>query len=214
MSVTIIIIILTVLISLSAEGNNRIKSDLAFIPTEIYYQKQWYRFITGAFVHGNYIHLAFNMYALYLFGQLIEESFAGIFGVTGKLVYALLYVTAEIACNLPNYAKHKEDHRFSSVGASGAISAVSFCFMVLYPATKIGILFLPPDLGLPAFIFAPLYLIATHYMAKQQYSRIDHTAHFWGAVYGVVFLVVIGYFLAHVNVLSNFIYQVSAYFGH
>ncbi|GGH58112.1 membrane associated rhomboid family serine protease [Filimonas zeae] len=211
MTVTIAIIVLTVLISLSAENNYKVKSDLAFVPTAVHYRKQWYRFITGAFVHSGYMHLAFNMYALYMFGQLIEMSFMNIFGVTGKLVYALLYLTAAVACDLPNYAKHKDNYGFSSVGASGAISAVSFCFMLLYPAQKMGIIFIP-FLKIPAFLFAPLFLIATSYMAKQENSRIDHSAHLWGAIYGMAFLIVIGYFVADFNVLSNFVYQIGTYF--
>ena len=80
MSITIIIIIITVLISISALNSDKIMSDLIFDPPAVTYQKQWYRFFTSGFLHADYIHLAFNMYGLYIFGQYVELDFGRIFG--------------------------------------------------------------------------------------------------------------------------------------
>lgn len=211
MSITIAIIILTVLVSLPAFQNEKLMSDLIFYPTAVTYRKQWYRFITCGFIHADLPHLIFNMYALYMFGEVIENFFGQIFGVTGKLIYILLYLTSLVACLLPSYAKHKEDYSYASLGASGAISAVSFCYMILAPTAHIGLIFIPGK-GIPAWLFAPLYLIVTSYLAKQPGSRINHSAHLWGAIYGIAFIIVTGHFLADFGVITNFINQVSASF--
>lgn len=207
---TLIIIAVTVVVSVMAFSNARLQDDLIFTPPAITYRNQWYRFITCGFIHADIAHLFFNMYALYLFGSSVEMYFMEIFGAqAGKLVYLLLYLTSLVTCLLPTYSQHKENYGYRSLGASGAVSAVAFCYMFLSPLAGIGIIFIP--IHIPAFIFAPLYLIISSVMAKRNSDNINHSAHFWGAVYGVAFLIVTSVVLTDFKPVTNFIYQIRSY---
>lgn len=209
MTITIAIIAVTVVTSVAAFYNHRLTDDLIFDPPAITYRKQWYRFITCGFIHADFPHLAFNMFSLYIFGEEVERKFMMIFGEKGRLVYILLYLTTLVTCLLPTYAQHKENYGYRSLGASGAISAIAFCFMVLLPTQGIGLIFIP--VYIPAFLFAPLYLITTSILAKKGNSHINHSAHLWGAIYGVAFLIVISYALSDFRVIDNFLEEVNYY---
>jgi membrane associated rhomboid family serine protease len=107
MTITLIIIIITVLVSVTAFSNDKIYNDLIFDPPAVTYNKQWYRFLTCGLIHADYGHLFFNMYAFYMFGDSVEASFIQVFETKGKLLYLLLYVTSLFACLLPTYFKNK-----------------------------------------------------------------------------------------------------------
>lgn len=185
--------------------------DLIFYPPAISEQNQWYRFVTCGFIHADIAHLFFNMFALYMFGDYIEKAFLQIFGDRGELLYIVLYITSLFACLLPTYMQHKDNYYYRSLGASGAVSAVVFAFMFLFPTQGIGLFFIP--VFIPGFIFGPIYLIISSVLAKRGGSHINHSAHFWGAVYGVVFLIVTSYALSDFNLVQNFIAEVRGYFA-
>jgi membrane associated rhomboid family serine protease len=210
MSVTIAIIIITSLISIGGFQNQKIINDLIFYPPAIAHQNQWYRFITCGLIHADWAHLFFNMFTLYIFGKYMEESFQQIFENKGKVLYVILYVSSLIVCLLPTYFQQKENIAYRSLGASGAVSAIVFAFMFLYPTQGIGLLFIP--IFIPGFIFGPVYLIITSILANKGGSHINHSAHFWGAVYGVVFLIITSHQLSDYNLISNFSEQVRNYF--
>jgi len=211
LSLTLIIIIITCVISFTAFSNNKIYSDLIFYPPAIAHHNQWYRFVTCGLIHADLGHLAFNMFSLYLFGDLVEEAFNMIFGPRGKIIYLAMYVLALIICLVPTYLKNKNNEYYRSLGASGAVSAVVFAGIFLQPLNKIGLFFIPPVI--PGFIFGPIYLGLTAYMSKRGGDNINHSAHFWGAVFGVAYLIVTCYFLSDYKPVQNFINQVSGYFG-
>src|SRR5688572_16438234 len=131
MTITLIIIIITVLVSIAAFSNEKIYNDLIFYPPAVTHSRQWYRFFTCGFIHADYGHLFFNMYAFYMFGQFVEDSFENIFEEKGKILYLLLYLTSLMVSLLPTYSQHKEDSSYRSLGASGAVSAVIFSFIML-----------------------------------------------------------------------------------
>ena len=203
---TLAIIIITCLISVPAFRNQKMINDLIFYPPAITEQNQWYRFFTCGFIHADIMHLAFNMYAFYGFGSTIELTLVDAFGITGKLLYIVLYITALFVCLLPTYIKHKDDAYYRSLGASGAVSAIVFAYMLLNPAAKLGLIFIP--IGIPAFIFGPAYLIISSVLARRGGSHINHSAHFWGAIYGMVFIIAAFYLLAGANVPAYFLSQV------
>ncbi len=209
LSITLIIIIITCLISFTAFNNEKVFDDLIFYPPAISGQKQYYRFFTCGFIHANYGHLFFNMYALYMFGEYVESQFTDVFGVTGKWLYLLMYLSSLFFCLLPTYNKNKENYNYRSLGASGAVSAVVFSFIFLEPLRKIGIIFIP--VMIPGFIFGFLYLIISSVMDKRGSGSINHSAHIWGALYGISFLIVTGSFLARYHLLQSFLRQVSSY---
>jgi len=211
MTITLIIIIITVLVSIAALTNDKVFNDFIFDPPAVTYDKQWYRFLTCGLIHADFGHLFFNMYALYMFGDNVEDNFIRIFHEKGKLLYLLLYVTSLFACLLPTYFKHKTDNSYRSLGASGAVSAVIFAYIMLNPLQKIGLVFLPQALGLPAFVFGFLYIIISSYLDKRGGGRINHSAHIFGGLYGIAFLIATSYLFSDYHVLEEFIDKVRSF---
>jgi membrane associated rhomboid family serine protease len=211
MTITLIIIIITVLISFTAFSNEKLYDDLIFYPPAVTYRKQWYRFITCGFIHADLPHLIFNMISFFMFGKLVEESFVLIFQEKGKLMYLLLYVTALFACLLPTYAKHKDDAGYRSLGASGAVSAVIFAYILLNPLDKMGLLILPDNFTIPGFVFGILYLVTSSYLDKRGGGNINHSAHIWGALYGIAFVIFTTYVFTDYRVMDQLIHRVQYY---
>lgn len=212
MTLTLIIVILTAIISYTAFSNEKIIDDLIFYPPAVTQQNQWYRFITCGFIHADMTHLLFNMFSLYMFGEFVEKTFNEIFTITnGRIVFILLYLTALIVSLLPTYLKHKNDYHYRSLGASGAVSAVVFAGIFLYPTAKIGIFILPPFI--PGFIFAPIYLFISAYLEKKGGDNVNHSAHIWGSIYGVVFLIAASYLFSDFNPIYNFTQSIKLWFS-
>ncbi|WP_207515331.1 rhomboid family intramembrane serine protease [Longitalea luteola] len=208
LSITLIIIIITVLVSIAAFTNDKVFNDFIFYPPAVTHDRQWYRFLTCGLIHADYGHLIFNMYAFYMFGDNVEDNFIRIFEGKGKLLYLLLYVTSLFACLLPTYAKHKTDNYYRSLGASGAVSAVIFAYIMLNPLQKIGLIFLPPQWGLPAFVFGFLYIVISSYLDKRGGGNINHSAHIFGGLYGIAFIIATSYLFSDFHVLEEFIFKV------
>lgn len=209
-TITLAIVALTCIISFTAFSNEKITEDFIFYPPAITNRNQWYRFISCGFIHADFMHLAFNMYSFYLFGDMVERAFGTIFGTMGKPLYLILYVSALVVCLLPTYLQHKNNYQYRSLGASGAVSAVIFAGIFLYPTMLMGIF--PIPVNIPGFIFGPIYLLLSAYLAKKGHGNINHSAHIWGAVYGVVFLIITCQFLTPYRPVEVFISEVFGYF--
>ncbi|MFC4232873.1 rhomboid family intramembrane serine protease [Parasediminibacterium paludis] len=209
LNVTLIIIIITCLISFAAFQKEAVLDGLIFYPPAINNQKQWYRFITCGFIHADFMHLAFNMYSLWMFGGAVEDAFTRIYGNMGEAYYILLYLSSLVACLMPTYAKNIDNYYYRSLGASGAVSAIVFTYIFIDPAEKMALLILP--IPLPAFLFGAIYLGVSAYLAKKGTSHINHSAHLWGAIYGIVFLIVTSYFFSDFKAVGWFIKQVTQY---
>ena len=212
LSITIIIIIITCIISITAFSNDKVFDDLIFYPPAIANQNQFYRFFTCGFIHADYAHLFFNMYSLYMFGGLVETQFNFVFGSNGKWLYLLMYLTSLFFCLLPTYNKNKNNYHYQSLGASGAVSAVVFAFIFLDPLQKLGPIGLSERFMIPGVVFGILYLVISSYLDKKGKGNINHSAHIWGALYGIVFLIITGSFLAQHNLLQSFWRQVQTLF--
>ncbi len=210
-TITIIILLLTCIVSFTAFSNEKITEDLIFYPPAITNRNQWYRFITCGFIHADFMHLAFNMYTFYLFGDMVERAFTEIFPGTGKALYIVLYISSLAVCLLPTYLQHKNNYHYRSLGASGAVSAVIFIGIFLNPT--MGMSIFPIPVNIPAFVFGPLYLLVSVYLAKKGRGNINHSAHIWGAVYGIVFFAVACQLLSSFRPVESFINEVSGYFG-
>jgi membrane associated rhomboid family serine protease len=189
MSVTIIIIAITVIVSLLAFNNHEIFRRLAFNAYDIKHFKNSYRFLSYALIHADWMHLFINMMVLYSFGGIVEEYYQMLFGVKGILYFVLLYVGGTALSTLPSYGKHKDDYSYTAVGASGAVSAVVFTYILFDPLGKLTLF--PIPIGIPAIIFGALYLIYSAYMGKKNIDNVGHDAHFWGAIFGFVFTIVL-----------------------
>lgn len=202
----LIIIAITTIISIITLYNPDLFYRLKFNPFLVLHSKQWYRFFTHAFVHVGWMHLFFNMWVLYLFGGIVLDWYCSLFGTKGYYFFVLLYVGAIMISSLPSFGKHKNDPYYSAVGASGAVSAVLFASILFYPTGKIMIF--PIPIGIPAFIFGILYLIYSAYMSKRGGDNIGHDAHFWGALFGVLFTIAI-----EPGIALYFVEQIRLYIG-
>ncbi len=189
--VNLFLIVVTVAVSVMALLRNNIFYQLSFNAYAIAYQRQWYRLLSYGFIHANWMHLFINMFVLWMFGELLEDSYVYLFDSKGHFMYLLLYISSIVISSIFDLKKYKEDYNYQAVGASGATSAVIFAGILLYPTQKIYIFLIP--IGIPAFIFGVLFLIYSMYMAKKNMDNIGHTAHFYGAVYGFLFVLMFDY---------------------
>jgi membrane associated rhomboid family serine protease len=189
LSVTNIIIITTVLVSISAFSNNSLFYKLEYSPYTVVHRKKWYKILTHAFIHADYMHLFVNMFVLYSFGNLVEDWFKSLFADLPSLIYLMLYIGGVAFATLPALKKHKDNYSYSAVGASGAVSAVLFTSILLNPTGKIFLFFIP--IGIPAFVFGLLYLLYEIYLDKKGKDNVAHDAHIWGAIFGVIYIICI-----------------------
>ena len=209
MSITLWIIILTVAISFSAFSNQQLMEGLIFYPPAVSKRNQWYRFFSCGLIHADFGHLAFNMFSLYMFGEMVENKFIEIFGINGKIFYLLLYVLSLAVCLLPTYEKNKNNYHYRSLGASGAVSAVVFAGLMMAPYITVGFFIIPPII--PGFVFGPLYLVVSAWLDKKGGGNINHSAHIWGALFGIAYLIVVGKFFGDYNAISEFIQGIQYY---
>ncbi len=161
--------------------------------------KDSYRLLSYAFIHADYLHLLVNMFVLYNFGSNGTELMYNLyFGTKGTLWYVLLYLGGAITAVIPAYEKNKSNYSYSAVGASGAVSAVVFAYILFSPLQSFYILFIP--FPIPAYIFGILFLGISYYLAKQNKGNIGHDAHFFGAIFGLFFTVIL-----NKDILFNFL---------
>lgn len=202
--ITIIIIGITVLVSIISMDNHSLKNKLMFNAYMIHKRKEWYRFFSNGLIHADWMHLAFNMFSLYIFGGTVEQMYrdSDVFGAKGILFFILLYVGGLVMSSLYSYEKHKNDIYYNALGASGAVSAVIFAFIILAPTQKLMLLFLP--IPIPAYLFGLIFLGIEYYLAKRGQGNIGHDAHFWGAVFGIAFTLIL-----KPSLLQSFIEQIT-----
>ncbi len=188
MSLTLIIVLLTGLISYMAMQNPGLFAKLAHYPYQEARQKEWYRFISSGFVHAGWFHLLLNMYVFWSFGSIVEQYFQQMFGaMKGNVLFLLLYLTTIIAGSIPSYFKHHNNPSYRAVGASGAVSGVLLINALFNPWHTWLIYFIP----VPAIIGALGFLAYEQWASKNAKDNIGHDAHFYGAVYGVLFTLVL-----------------------
>ena len=184
--VKLIIIIITAGVSILAFNGTPDIDKLKFNAWQVWHGKQWYRMLSYGLVHGGWGHLFFNMLTLYFFGTVVERYFRAAFGDTyGIILYVVLYASAIVVSTIGDLIKYKDDYYYNAVGASGAVSAVLFASILFEPKMGIFIYLIP--IPVPGYIFAPLYLLYCWYMAKRNMDNIGHSAHLWGALYGLLF---------------------------
>ena len=179
---TWILIGITVIVSWLAFERPKLLDRLTLWPPAIDRHRQYERLVTYGFVHADWMHLLFNMITLYFFGPLAERFYTQQLGPLG---YPAFYFSALVVSILPTYLRHRRDGAYRSLGASGAVSAVLFTFVLLAPWQTISVFFLP----MPAIVFGAVYLGYSAWADRQGHGNINHAAHFWGAVYGMAFAV-------------------------
>lgn len=198
------IVALTCLVSILAFNNPVLLGRLQFNPYAIKHYKQGYRFFTYGLVHAGWGHLAINMFVLWSFGRIVYTIYLHLFGNLGILYFILLYIGGIMFSVLFDFGRHKNDQWYNAVGASGAVSAVVFASIILYPSGGVYLFFIPIEI--PSPIFGILYLFYSAYMAKRGRDNIGHDAHFWGAIFGVIFTIALKpvLFLRFIDELINY----------
>lgn len=189
---TYVIIAITAIVSFAAFGNSILFQRLLFNPYIVFKRNEWYRLISHAFVHANFLHLFVNMIVLLSFGRYVESIFRQLhtIGSIGlpQLHFIILYLGAGVISTLTTLKKHKNDPYYQSVGASGAVSAIVFFSIFFSPLEK---LYLMAIIPIPGIIFAIAYLFYSNYMSRREGDNINHDAHFVGAVFGFIYPILI-----------------------
>ena len=198
--ITIIIIAFTVLVSWQAFNNRRLEDRLILWPPAISRHRQYDRLLTHGFIHADWQHLIFNMITLFFIGRHVEQVFGS--GIMGMLGFVFFYLSAIVMAILPTYLRHKNDSQYRSLGASGGVSAVLFAFILLAPWAKMVIF--PIPIPVPAIIYAVLYVAYSIWMDKRGGDNVNHSAHLFGAAYGVLFMAA-----TQPGVLPNFVRQLG-----
>ncbi len=188
------IIIITVIISIYALYNQEVFGRLKFNAYAIRHQGQGWRFFTYGLIHADWVHLFINMFVLYSFGKAVIDAYHFYFDVKGYMFYLLLYLGGIVFSVLFDYGKHKDDIYYNAVGASGAVSAVLFASILLYPTGTV--MLFPIPFPLPSVVFGAFYLVYSAIMARRAKDNIGHNAHFWGAVFGIAFTIALKPILA------------------
>ena len=202
MSITILIIALTVLISYRAFQDTSALEKLKHWPYDEAKNRSFYRWLSGGLVHANWLHLLINMYVLYVFGEVVEQRFIQLFDpVTGRIMYVVLYFAGIVASSIPTFLKHRNNPRFASVGASGTVSGIVFAFILFHPWSQLLLFFIIP---MPAIVAGVLFLIYSSYASRHSRDILDHDAHFYGAIFGMLFVVVL-----KPEVFTSFLDQVA-----
>jgi len=188
------VIIITSLISIFAFFNAELFERMKFNAYAIRHQGQGWRFLSYGLIHADWVHLFINMFVLYSFGKAVIEAYRYYFDLKGYLFYLLLYIGGIGFSVLFDYGKHKDDPNYNAVGASGAVSAVLFASILVFPTGSVYLF--PIPFPLPSVVFGVIYLVYSAVMARRGTGNIGHNAHFWGAIFGLVFTIALKPLLA------------------
>ena len=159
------------------------------IPYRTIRNKTWYEIITSGFVHGSISHLLFNMITLFFFGPVLENQI-------GEVQFIGIYFTGLIVSSLPSLIREKDNPQYATLGASGALEAVLFGFIILFPMEKLYLMFIP--IPIPAIIFGFAFIGYSIYASKKE-GKINHEAHIAGAAWGIIYMLAfVPYTIDHV----------------
>ena len=151
-------------------------------PYRLVHYKEYYRLLTSGFLHGSWVHLLVNLF--------VENFiFISVFGkVLGSFLYLLLVLLAIVVGNIPSTIKHKNDMYYGAIGLSGAVSAILFSYVLISPWSKI---YLYAIIPIYTVVAAILYLVYSQWAANNSRDNVDHSAHFYGAIFGLVYTIAV-----------------------
>lgn len=179
---TTLIAIATVAVSFLCFRDGQLFDKLSLRPYRMVRHGEWHRIVTHGFVHADWVHLFVNMFTFWSFGEYIEQVFAYL--GFGGWAFLALYFGGMAAASVSDVVRYRNNPAYASIGASGAVSAVLFSAIFLNPWDKILLFAVIP---IPGIIFGLLYLAYCQYMARRGGDNINHSAHFYGAIFGFIF---------------------------
>jgi membrane associated rhomboid family serine protease len=180
MSATNLLLALMAIASLAGlYGNPGLIERSLFRPYWLLPRRQYLTLLSSGFMHANVPHLLFNALTLWSFGSSLENAM-------GTPQFLALYFVSLFVSDWGTWIKHHDDPNYASLGASGAILGVLFASIVYFPTRSLYLMFLP--VPIPGPLFAIAYLAYTWYASRQQRGRINHDAHFSGALAGMAFV--------------------------
>lgn len=188
MEITYVIMIVIALVTYASWKRPELHKRLMLNPYQTIRTKQYYRLLSSGFVHNNSMHLFLNLLTLYFFGLAIEQIFNAYFQETGQVLYVFLFLSAIIVANIPTTLKQRNNPNYNSLGASGGVAALVLAFILFDPLRNLCLYF---AICLPGYILGALFIVYSIYMSKRNSDNINHDAHLYGALYGLLFTLVI-----------------------
>lgn len=180
----VLIAIIAIVCLVSYKGfNDRIFFDKYKFNVGAIQRGEKYRMFTSAFLHGDISHLIFNLLTLYFFAPVV-------IGYFGSISFLIVYFISLVCGSLLSLKIHEKQPYYSAIGASGAITGVLYAAILLNPDAQLGLFFVIP---MPAYVFGIGYLLYSIYGMKQQNDLIGHTAHFGGAIGGLLSVLILDY---------------------
>ncbi|MDO7570385.1 MAG: rhomboid family intramembrane serine protease [Flavobacteriaceae bacterium] len=178
--VALLLIGATILVTIYGFKNDRFFLKHHFLISKIK-EGEYYRLLTSGFLHVSTTHILFNMFTFYFFVNIVV-------GGLGDFAFLALYFGSLLGGNVFAYVFQYNDPYYSAVGASGAVTGVLFSALLLYPSIELMLFFIP--IPIPGYLFGIGYMIYTLYGMKTQKDQIGHTAHFGGAIGGILITMV------------------------
>lgn len=196
---TLVITGVTALISYFAFKNPELRMKFMMIPYNVVHLKEYGRIITHAFIHKDGMHLLINMFVYYQFGQILEIMLTNENSIIasflpysdmriGFIYYFMIYFGGIVFASLPSILKHKDNPSYMSLGASGAVASILFSLIIIAPTSDIALFFFIP---MKFWFFGILYLFYESYMSKKGGTGVAHDAHFFGAVWGLIVILIL-----------------------
>ncbi len=197
--ITKIIAVIVFLVSFQGFNDISLFERFNHSPYRVVHYKEYYRLLTSGFLHGSWVHLLVNLFVFWQFGEAVEVYiFYAAFGkVIGMFLYLALVLISIIVANIHSTLEYKNNYNYGSIGLSGAVSAILFASVLYAPWNWLGFMIIIP---IPALVFAVLYLWYSNWASKNSRDNIDHTAHFYGAIFGWVYTIIV-----YPEILSVFI---------
>jgi len=132
--------------------------------------------VTSGFLHGDFMHLLFNMFSFYSFGNYLELYF-------GWHYIGLIYFSAILGGSVLSLFLQR-DHEYRALGASGGVCGIIFAWIFLLPGG--GVMIFPIPISIPSSVYAVVFILVSFFGMRRQADNIGHDAHIGGAIIGLL----------------------------
>lgn len=194
-----IIFVITIVTSLFAFYNAELYGKFMLHPYSVSRGQKLYTLITSGLIHRDWMHLLMNMLSYYFFAFQLERIFVSA-SSWGHIQFGMLYIVSLVLSDMGSIVKHKDHFWYNSLGASGAICAVLFSYILFFPLTTLMII--PIPVPIPAVLYGILFLAYCVYASKNAQDSINHEAHFLGAIAGLLITIIL-----YPHIIGHFISQ-------